>query len=98
MWELESEAAWIAVDRPQAARKLIEKMLAASARLGEHPYSGKHVQGFSDVPVRELVVAPYRMIYLPEPGKVSIITLKHSREELTEDDLVPSFDEEGSEW
>jgi hypothetical protein len=38
------------------------------------------------------------MIYLPEPGKVTIITLKHSREELTEDDLVPSFDEEESEW
>src|SRR5688572_27350679 len=98
MWELESEAAWIAVDRPQAARKLIEKMLEASARLGEYPYSGKHVQGHSDLPIRELVVAPYRVIYLPQPGKVSIITLKHSREELTEDDLVPSFDEEESEW
>lgn len=98
MWELESEAAWIAVDRPQAARKLVEKMLEASARLAEYPYSGKHVQGFSDLPVRELVVAPYRMIYLPQPGKVSMITLKHSREELTEDDLVPSFDEEESEW
>jgi toxin ParE1/3/4 len=98
MWELELEAAWIAVDRPQAARKLIEKMLKASARLGEYPYSGKHVQGHSDIPIRELVVAPYRMIYLPEPDKVTIITLKHSREELTEDDLVPSFDEEESEW
>jgi toxin ParE1/3/4 len=98
MWELEAEAAWIAVDRPQAARKLVEKMLEASARLGEYPYSGKHVQGHSELPIRELVVAPYRMIYLPEPGKVTIITLKHSREELTEDDLVPSFDEEESEW
>jgi toxin ParE1/3/4 len=98
MWELEAEAAWIAVDRPQAARKLVEKMLEASARLGEYPYSGKHVQGHSELPIRELVVAPYRMIYLPEPGKVTIITLKHSREELTEDDLVPSFDEEELEW
>jgi plasmid stabilization system protein ParE len=44
MWELEAEAAWIAVDRPQAARKLVEKMLEASARLGEYPYSGKHVR------------------------------------------------------
>lgn len=98
MWELELEAACIAVDRPQAARRLIEKMLEASARFGEYRYSAKHVQGFTDVPVRELVVAPYRMIYLPEPGKVTIITLKHSREELTEGDPVPSFDEEESEW
>ncbi len=97
MWELEAEAAWIAVDRPRAARKLVQKMLEASARLGEYPYSGKHVQGHSDLPIRELVVEPYRMIYLPEPHQVSIITLKHSREELTEDDLVPSSDEE-AQW
>lgn len=98
VWELESEAAWIAVDRPRAARKLIEKMLAASARLGEYLHSGRQVQGFSEIPIRELVVAPYRTIYLPEPDKVSIITLKHSREELTEKDLLPSSGEEESEW
>lgn len=96
--ELEAEAAWIAVDRPQAARKWIEKMLTASARLGEYPYSGKHVQGYSDLPIRELVVAPYRMIYLPQPHKVSIITLKHSRQELTEDDFILSSGDEESEW
>ena len=32
MAELEAEARWIAVDRPQAARNWIEKMLDASAR------------------------------------------------------------------
>lgn len=98
MWELEAEAAWIAVERPQAARKWVQKMLEASARLGEYPYSGKHLNGHSDLPIRELVVAPYRMIYLPQPRKVSIITLKHSREELTEDDLVLTPDEEELEW
>jgi toxin ParE1/3/4 len=98
MGELETEAAWIAVDRPQAARKWVQKMLEASARLGEYPYSGKHVQEHPDLPIRELVVAPYRMIYLPQPGKVSIITLRHSRQELTEDDLVLSSDEEESQW
>ncbi|WP_420129199.1 type II toxin-antitoxin system RelE/ParE family toxin [Longimicrobium sp.] len=95
--ELESEASWIAVDRPHAAWTFIEKMLDASARLGEYPYSGKQVRGHSDLPLRELVVAPYRMIYLPQPRKVSIVTLKHSREELTEDDLVLESSEE-SEW
>jgi toxin ParE1/3/4 len=98
MWELETEAAWIAVDRPQAARKWVQKMLEASARLGEYPYSGKHVKGHADLPIRELVVTPYRMIYLPQPRKVSIVTLKHSREELTEDDLVLNSGEEESEW
>jgi len=94
MAELEAEAGWIAADRPQAARRWIEKMLSASARLGEYPYSGKHVQGHSDLPFRELVVAPYRMIYLPRPGQVSIVTLKHSRQELTDDDLVLGSREE----
>lgn len=98
MAELEAEAGWIAVDRPQAARKWIERMLVAAARLGEYPYSGKHLQGHSGLPFRELVVAPYRTIYLPEPGKVSIITVKHSRQELTEDDLVLSSGEEEREW
>ena len=92
------EAAWIAVDRPQAARKPVEKMLAASALLGEYPCSDRHVQRFSEIPIPELVVAPYRMIYLTEPDKVTIIMLKHSREELMEDDLVPNFDEGESEW
>jgi toxin ParE1/3/4 len=98
MAELEAEAAWIAEDRPQAARKWVEKLLTASARLGDYPYSGKHVEGHADLPVRELVVAPYRIIYLPEPGRVSIITIKHSRQELTDDDLVLSSGEEDAEW
>ncbi len=98
--ELESEASWIAVDRPRAARAFIEKMLNASARLGEYPCSGKHVQGHSDLPIRELVVAPYQMMYVPQPRKVSIVTLKHSREKLTKDGLVleSSESEDNSEW
>jgi hypothetical protein len=58
----------------------------------------KAVEGHADLPVRELVVAPYRIIYLPEPRKVSIITIKHSRQELTDDDLVLSSGEEDQEW
>jgi len=96
--ELEEQAAWIAVDRPQAARRWIEKLLAASERLGEYPYSGKRVREHPDLPFRELVVAPYRLIYLPEPGRVSIVTVKHAREELTDEDLAFTTGGEEREW
>jgi plasmid stabilization system protein ParE len=40
---------------------------------------------------RELVVAPYRVIYVPNAEDVRVVTVKHSREKLRKKDLRPDL-------
>ena len=89
--ELESEGDWIARERPLVALAIVKRMQRATERLVRFPFSGRRVPEFPRLPVREVIVPPYRIVYVPEPGRVLLLTLKHSRELLTANDLRPGY-------
>lgn len=87
--ELEAEIEWIARERPQTAAAWLRRIRDATFQLADFPGRGKLLREFPDSSYRELVVPPYRIVYLSDPDDLIIITLKHSRERLSEIDLRP---------
>lgn len=89
--EMEAKTAWIARDRPRVARAWLQRIRDATLVLTDHPLGGKPLREYPRSEARELVVAPYRVIYVPEEDRILVVTVKHSREKLKKKDLRPDF-------
>lgn len=70
---------YIARERPQAAAAWLEELLARTAALDRFPKRGRLVAEIGLPAYRELVHAPYRVIYRIDSTRVVILTLRHSR-------------------
>lgn len=89
--QLERAAEAIEIDRPAAARKRVERILNAVDQLPSFPLRGRRVLDFTGHAVRELVIPPYRILYEPASDHVTVLSIKHSREELSIEDLRPDY-------
>jgi len=70
---------YIAQERPEAAAAWLEELLARTAALNRFPRRGRLVAEIGLPSYRELLHAPYRVIYRVDPTRVVILTLRHSR-------------------
>lgn len=70
---------YIAQERPQAAAAWLEELLDRVAMLDRFAKRGRVVAEIGHEAYRELLHAPYRVIYRVEPTQVVILTLRHSR-------------------
>ena len=60
-------------------------LLRIDARLEQarvFPMSGRAVTEFADPAVRELIEAPYRLIYQPRANSIDVLGIKHQRQRL----------------
>lgn len=71
--QLDELAHYIALDKPDAARALVSKVVEAVGRLAEFPLSGRVPDELPNSVYREVVVPPCRVFYRPAEGKVFII-------------------------
>ncbi len=69
--------------RPAAAKRLAKKIRDAVLRLQPHPYSGRPVPEFPGAGYREVIVAPYRIVYELADDRVFILRIWHGRRDLT---------------
>lgn len=71
---------YIAQDNPQAAQRIANTILERVKLLSEHPMLGKAGRIHT---TRELVVTgtPYTIIYLPQPGLITILRVFHQAQE-----------------
>lgn len=72
-------AAFIAADRPDAARRWVEELFDAANSLAAFPEQGRNVPELHQFDYRELLFGQYRVIYRLERTKVNIITVRHGR-------------------
>jgi toxin ParE1/3/4 len=79
---------WIAAERPQVARALVEDLFAAVERLSRFPLSGREVPEIQQPEIREIIFKQYRIIYKTHSSTIEILTVRHSRQEFEEQDLV----------
>lgn len=84
---LDAEARLIARHRPLAARRFLEQVRDAVARLADFPHSGRSVPELPGEMVREVVVGSYRVIYRAEPDQVLILHLMHERQDVRREHL-----------
>ena len=68
---------YIRKDKPGAAVRFRRKAEKALRRLDRFPDSGRRLPEFSDLPFREVVVAPYRFFYRVEDKTVWIVAVWH---------------------
>jgi len=84
---LEEIAEYIALDKPHAASRLVERVLAAVGRLANYPSSGSIPPEIPDLPYRQVVVPPCRVLYRHDGKTVWIIHLFRGERPLREADI-----------
>jgi len=67
----------------QYASVVISALYTAVERLTEHPKLGRQVPEIEHESLRELIVENYRLIYQLRDERIEIITVLHSRQDLT---------------
>ncbi len=70
---------FIADDRPAAAAAWLEKLLARVKALEQFEQQGRVVREIGLPAYREVLHAPYRIIYRVDAARVVILTLRHER-------------------
>jgi toxin ParE1/3/4 len=75
--DLEAAADYVARDSAAYAAVFVQEVRDAAASLSEFADRGQVVPEFSDETIRELLVAPYRLVYRISSGGVAILALVH---------------------
>ncbi len=81
--DLRSIRRYIAFDKPGAAKKLAGRIRQRVRDLASHPLSGRTVPEFPGSPYREVIVAPYRIVYEVVGAELRVLRVWHGRRELT---------------
>ena len=71
---------YIAIDSPQTAQKVVERIISTVERLADFPLSGRMVPEFENRHICEVIVRPYRVLYLYSEDIVEIVTVLHSKQ------------------
>ena len=80
-------ADYIAQDSPVAAEKWIHSIFSRVEQVKDFSQSGRFVPEINRKDIRELIIANYRIIYRIEKRVVSILTVRHSRQILPDEDI-----------
>lgn len=72
-------AAYIATDRPDAARRWVEELFDLTKSLTAFPHGGRRVPELNRPEYRELLYGNYRVIYRADETRVNIVTVRHGR-------------------
>ena len=78
--DLEKIVRYIAINNPEAAKKIGQQLLNKAKELSNFPLRGQIVPEFNDPSLRQLILKPYRIIYRVEESKkqISIARFWHS--------------------
>jgi len=86
--DLETIAEYIALDKPDAAQKYVQKVFFAVERLARFPQSGSIPQEVSNLPYRQVIIPPCRIFYRHSKDYVFIIFVMRSEQNLRQDILT----------
>lgn len=80
---------FIADESPRYAAITVDRIIKSVDRLVDFPESGHEVPEFPDTAYRQALMNPYRVIhrYAPDSDQVFILTVLHSRRDISEGDL-----------
>ena len=72
--------AYIASEAPNAAKKVVERLIRRSEQLAVAPESGRHVPEYPHTDIRELLEKPYRIIYRISTNQIEVLSVMHYRQ------------------
>jgi len=74
---------FIALDSRMYALKMVQKLTDISEQISHSPYSGRIVPEYQSEAIREIIVAPYRVIYTIDTNSIYVTSVIHSATNLT---------------
>jgi len=84
--QLEEYADYIALDKPSAALSWAKKIQKSVRKLKDFSESGRKVPEINRRNIREIIDGNYRIIYRIEEKRISILTIRNSRQLLSDND------------
>jgi plasmid stabilization system protein ParE len=81
-------AEYIARDNPEAAKRWVDTIFEKVASLKSHPESCRVLPEISTRAIRELLYGNYRIVYLVEEKRISILTVRHGKQILPVDEIT----------
>lgn len=82
-------ARYIAQDNPTAAEKWIKAVFSRVEQPEASPEIGRIVPEIGNHQFRELIYGNYRIIYRMEAGRVSVLTIRHGKQILPLEEIIP---------
>ena len=79
---------YIARDSPMAATRWVHSIFDRVEQVKNFSKSGRFVPEVVRKDIRELIIANYRIIYRIEPKMISILTVRHCRQILPDEDIA----------
>ncbi|MBW2701934.1 MAG: type II toxin-antitoxin system RelE/ParE family toxin [Deltaproteobacteria bacterium] len=73
---------YVSRDDPSAAKGLADKIRKGVLRLADHPLSGRIVPELAGLDYREVIISPYRIVYMAKQNRVIILRVWHGRSEM----------------
>lgn len=90
--DLEEIGEFIARDKPRAAERWVQALMAVAERAALAPMSGRRVPEFGRVDIRELRKRTYRVVYRVAEARVAILTIFEGHRLFPRDVDVPEPD------
>jgi plasmid stabilization system protein ParE len=85
--DLEAAAEYVARDSPRQASLLVQRAFRATDRLAALPRMGRIVPEIGEETIRELILRPYRIVYVLSGPDILIALVHHAARPLTVADL-----------
>ena len=74
---LDAMYAYIALDSPEYAKRLIDRLTRRSERIADFPLSGRRVPEYDADQIREVIEGPYRIIYHIKADQIDVVAVIH---------------------
>ena len=77
----------ISIDKPGASKKWVESIFSTVERLKKFPQSGRVVPEVDRKDIQEILLGNYRIIYRIDKKSIFVLTVRHGKQLLSEEDL-----------
>lgn len=77
-YQLRGIHAYIAQSSEQYATRIVDRITSRTKQFAQFPHSGRVVPEFEDDSIREIIEAPYRIIYQIRSDRIVVAAVVHS--------------------
>ena len=74
---LDAIYAYIALDSPEYAKHMVDRLTRRSQQIADFPLSGRRVPEYDMDQIREVIEGPYRIIYHIKPDQIDVVAVIH---------------------
>ncbi len=68
---------YIALDSPEYAKRMVDRITRRSQQIADFPLSGRKVPEYKMDQIREIIEGPYRIIYHIKPDQIDVLAVIH---------------------